>query len=66
MEGARLIDESRDPSASQTIATIPPIEHRRSDLTLRLYELHGSSAARFANTGRAGGSTRALAGYARS
>jgi DNA-binding response OmpR family regulator len=25
MEGARLIDEQRDPSASQTVATIPPL-----------------------------------------
>jgi CheY-like chemotaxis protein len=30
MEGARLIDESREPSASTTIATIPPLEEKPS------------------------------------
>ena len=31
MEGARLIDEANDPSASATVATIPPVNHSEDD-----------------------------------
>ena len=32
MEGARLMDEQADPSASRTIATIPPLNNNNEEI----------------------------------